>query len=114
MSKKKNKNNGAQDREDFQVKYPMDLPQKTNMDDIGYMLDEAINDKLNRLEHDRSRLIDLKFDPKPWEIEIAYFRREQQLRKIRLEMHQNYTQKFGHIYDDQNFDSREVNPENLN
>lgn len=104
---KKNKSVPSE-KEAFQVKYPVDFPQVSNMDDIGYMLDEAINDKVNRLENERNKLLEMKLDPRQWEVEIAYFRREQQMRKIRYDRHQTYLQKFSHVYEDQGFDTSSI------
>lgn len=73
------------------------------MDDIGYMADEAIHDRANRLENERNRLSSMGKDPYLWEVEIAYLRREQQLRQTRAEKHIEFMQNFGH----------QTNPEDL-
>jgi len=71
-----------------------ETPEIYNMDDIGYMTDEAIHDRTNRLEHERNRLGLLNRDPYLWEIEIAYLRREEQLRQTRAERHAEFMKKF--------------------
>ena len=79
---KKNKNFGNEN------------PEIYNMDDIGYMTDEALYDRANRLENDRNRVVASGRDPYLWEVEIAYLRREQSMRRTRAELHQEYVQKF--------------------
>ena len=75
-----------------------EAPEVYSMDDIGYMTDEALHDRSNRLENERNRLISSGRDPMLWEVEIAYVRREQQLRQTRAELHADFLKKFaGHI-----------------
>jgi len=83
MSKKNSKSKGF-----------FESPEIWNMDDLGYMADEMIEDRAQRLESERNRLLSTGKDPHLWEVEIAYIRREQQLRKTREEFHQKYLKKF--------------------
>jgi len=83
---KKNKN--------FDSDFRNDGPEVHNMDDIGYMTDEALYDRANRLENDRNRAIASGRDSYFWEVEIAYLRREQTLRQSRAEVHQEFLKKF--------------------
>ena len=83
MSKKINKSKGF-----------FEAPEIWNMDDLGYMADEMIEDRAQRLESERNRMLSSGKDPQLWEVEIAYIRREQQLRKTRSELHQEYLKKF--------------------
>jgi len=85
---KKNKN--------FSRDFGNEAPEIYNMDDIGYMADEAIHDRANRLENERNRLSGMGRDPHFWEVEVAYLRREQQLRQTRAEKHAEFMKKFGH------------------
>ena len=71
-----------------------DSPEVWNMDDLGYMPDETIDDRAQRLESERNRMVSMGKDAYLWEVEIAYIRREQQLRKTRSELHQEYLKKF--------------------
>jgi hypothetical protein len=82
MSNKKSKN------------FSKDAPEIYNMDDIGYMSDDALYDRANRLENERSRMLNSGREPYLWEVEIAYLRREQTMRKTRTDIHQEYLQKF--------------------
>lgn len=58
-------------------------PMITSIDDIALLSDEELTARVNRFESERTRTR----DPIPWEVEIAYFRREQQIRKRRSEAH---------------------------
>jgi len=71
-----------------------EAPEIFNTDDIGYMTDEALHDRSNRLEGERNRLVAMGRDPHLWEVEIAYLHREQQLRRTRAARHMEYIQKF--------------------
>jgi hypothetical protein len=71
-----------------------ETPDVYNMDDIGYMTDEAIHDRSQRLENERNRLLSMNKDAHLWEVEVAYLRREQQLRQTRSELHAEYMKKF--------------------
>jgi len=82
--------------------FASETPEVYNMDDIGYMSDEAIHDRSNRLENERGRLMSAGKDTYLWDIEVAYLQREQQLRQTRSERHAEFIQRFG-----------KSNPENL-
>lgn len=71
-----------------------EVPNVVNMDEIGYMPDEAIHAIANRLEGERNRVMNANRDPYRWEVEIAYLRREQDLRQIRAQHHQEFIKKF--------------------
>lgn len=86
---KKNKN--------FNKDFASESPEIYNTDDIGYMPDEAINDRANRLESERNRLVSMGKDPYLWEVEIAYLRREQQVRHVRAECHAEFLKKFSNL-----------------
>lgn len=63
------------------------------MDHLGGMLDEALAARAHMLESERSRLVDGDDNPYFWEVELAYIRREQQLRRVRREAHEAYTRQ---------------------
>lgn len=86
---KKNKHVNVSD-EMKTTRYPLALPEVNNMDDVGYYPDDLLTDKISRLENERTRLLDMKFDPRPWEVELAYLHREKELRNVRLEKHEVY------------------------
>jgi len=77
----------------FNKDFRADAPELIPADELRYMPDEAIHAIANRLESERNRLLNASRDPHLWEVEIAYLRREQELRQIRFEHHQKYLQK---------------------
>jgi hypothetical protein len=92
MSKNKNKNtNHNQSSEELRTsKYPLPVPEVANMDEIGYYPDDLLADRIGRLESERTRLLEMRYDPQLWEVELAYLRREQQIRTVRSERHEAY------------------------
>lgn len=62
-------------------------PEIVNIDVLGAMLDEDLIVRLRSLEDEKERT---HLDARPWEEEIAYIRREQQLRRARREAHSEY------------------------
>lgn len=72
------------------VNYPVDFPVRVSMDVIARYLDDELYAGLTRLESDRLKVIEARLDPSPWEIEIAYFRRETGIRKVRREIHEEF------------------------
>lgn len=70
------------------------VPEINNVDDIDYMSDENIYDRMNRLDYEKNQLFSSGRDPIPWEIELAYFQREQSIRQIRAAAHVEYMNKF--------------------
>lgn len=83
---KKNKN--------FNKDFGNEAPEIYNSEDIGYMADEAIHDRANRLENERNRLMSMGKNTYLWEVELAYLRREQQLRQTRAERHVEFLKTF--------------------
>lgn len=83
--------------------YTVELPEIYNMDDIGYMSDEALYDRSSRLESERSKLVASGYDAYAWEVEVAYVQREQNIRRTRAEAHADYLRKF-QVNLDEDFD----------
>ena len=73
------------------------MPDIHNMDVISYMTDDEIASLVSRLESERNHVLNRGQDPYLWEIEISYFRREQQLRKVRAERHMEYLAAHRHF-----------------
>lgn len=69
---------------------PVPLPDVTHMDDIAISNDDTLLDHLRRLEVDRDRVLEAKYDPRVWEVEACYIRRELQLRRERHHAHGLY------------------------
>lgn len=68
----------------------INTPDVYNMDMIAYMSDDEIGSLVSKLESERNHVLNRGQDPYSWEVEISYFRREQQLRKIRADRHTEY------------------------
>lgn len=75
------------------------IPQVINIDDIAVMTDEELNARASRYENERNRVR----DPQPWEVEIAYIRREQQIRKVRAQAHADWMTIQPIVSDDEMF-----------
>jgi len=69
---------------------PIPDPQVYDIDMLSTMLDEELSDLVHSLENDRMIVLEARFDPRFWEEEVAYARREQQLRRNRRESHDRY------------------------
>jgi hypothetical protein len=67
-----------------------DLPQVLNMDAIAVMADDELFGTLSALDNALQRVFAEYGDTKPWEVEIAYVRRELQVRRLRREKHNQY------------------------
>jgi len=78
--------------------YPVNLPVSMNMDEIAIMSDEEVFARANTLENDRMKVLDHRLDPTPWEVEIAYYRREQGIRRVRRELHESFVKEHADFY----------------
>jgi len=63
------------------------LPEQMNIDDLAVMLDEDLASRWRFMEEDRRRAFSLHMDTRPWEEEIAYIKREQQIRSLHRSAH---------------------------
>jgi hypothetical protein len=61
----------------------VDGPAIITIDDLAVMSDDELSGRANRFESERNRVR----DSYPWEVEIAYVRREQQIRRQRVDTH---------------------------
>lgn len=71
-------------------RHSMNLPEVVNMDNLAILSDEDLTNRLHALEIDHQKVLDAFQDARPWEEEIAYVRREMQIRKVRKDFHENY------------------------
>lgn len=80
------------------------VPEVVNMDDLATMLDDELYAHANAMEHGRARAYDQRHDTTPWEQEIAYARREMQIRQQRRFAHENYVATLSrqHVADERN------------
>lgn len=69
------------------------LPEVIDSDVLAGMLDEDLITRLRLLEDEKNKLYEQHADGRPWEEEIAYVRREQQVRRGRRDAHQDYMRK---------------------
>jgi hypothetical protein len=75
-------------------RYQVAAPEVVDIDVLSTMLDEDLLTRFKTLNDEVSRLYENGgADPRPWEEEIAYLRREQQVRRDRRDAHANYIAK---------------------
>lgn len=60
------------------------------MDVIGAMTDEELVLSFRALDEAREKVLSAGGDTMPWEVEIAYLRREQQMRRSRRDLHEKW------------------------
>jgi hypothetical protein len=83
--------------------YNVEIPEVYNMDDIGYMSDDALRERNFRLESEKSKLLAAGYDTRLWDVELAYVQREQGIRMSRAELHADYIRKFQSTSEDFDF-----------
>lgn len=74
------------------------VPEVMNMDHLATLLDDELYSHANAMEHGRARAYDQRHDTFPWEQEIAYARREIQIRNLRRDAHERYTASLSRQY----------------
>lgn len=65
-------------------------PPVVDMDTIGNMSDEELASELHTVETGRENAYNTFCDTRPWEVEVAYFKREQHVRRLRREAHEKW------------------------
>jgi hypothetical protein len=68
----------------------VEVPEVLNMDVMATMLDEDLVKRLCSLEDDRMKVLGSCDDSQSWEVELAYVRRELQIRRERRAAHERY------------------------
>lgn len=73
-------------------RYPVPLPDVTNIDTLATMSDDDMMSLSRRLHDDRDKVLDasVRLDTRPWDEELAYLKREQQIRRSRHEAHERW------------------------
>jgi len=71
-------------------RYPVPPPQPLNMDILAGMSDEELFNNLRSLGEALDKVYEHRLDPKPWEVEVAYIKRERDIRRDRREAHDKY------------------------
>lgn len=73
-------------------------PDIAHMDVLAVTPDEELIKQLRALEDERNRVLESHQDPRPWEEEVAYIRRELQVRRGRREAHDVYVRQLEREY----------------
>lgn len=81
-------------------RYPVAVPDIVNSDALGAINDEELINRLRGLEEDRQKVLDAHLDSRAWEEEVAYIRRELQIRRSRREAHDLYVRQLEREYAD--------------
>lgn len=68
-------------------RYTIPLPEVTTIDVLDVMLDEDLIARYRALDEERNKVFMSGLDSRPWEEELAYVRREQQIRQRRRDAH---------------------------
>lgn len=71
-------------------RYTIPLPEIATIDVLDVMLDEDLLARYRALDEDRNKVMSSGLDTRPWEEELAYVRREQQVRLRRRDAHSRY------------------------
>ncbi len=69
------------------------LPEIVTIDALATMPDEDLIGRLRALEEEKSKAYEAHVDVRSWEEEIAYIRREQQIRRTRRDAQMEYNRK---------------------
>lgn len=73
-------------------------PDIVTIDAMGATPDEELINRLRSLEEDRQKVLEAHQDPRPWEEEVAYIRRELQIRRDRRAAHERYVRQLEKEY----------------
>lgn len=84
-------------------KYPVDFPERTSMDVIARYLDDELYSHITKFENDRTKVMEARLDPTPWEIELAYLRREANIRRVRRDLHEIFLRDNAQILVEEEF-----------
>lgn len=74
-------------------RYPVALPDVVSIDVLGTLGDEELFNRLKSLEEARQKVLEAHLDPRQWEEEVAYIRRELQIRRQRRDLHVQYVRQ---------------------
>jgi len=76
-------------RQETQI-FPAVVPNIVSYDELAVMSDDDVIGRLRVLEDDRNKVLNASMDPRLWENELAYIKRELQIRRSRREAHDEY------------------------
>lgn len=95
MSKKNNKNQN-QNRNFPRVEIL--APQMIDMDSLAYFSDQDLDRRRSNLDDDRMKAVYSGVDSYAWEVELAYLQRENDIRRTRRVMHEQYLRSNPELY----------------
>lgn len=90
VAQKTRRDNGTASSFRNSSRYPVSLPEVVSLDVLGAMLDEDLIARLRALSEGVRAVFESGLDLRPWETEIAYVRREMQLREGRRGRHERW------------------------
>lgn len=67
-------------------------PRVINVDEIGYMTDDDLNNTYDQVVADRNKVIAAGSDPRKWDVELAYLIREMKYRDVTRKAHNRYNE----------------------
>ncbi len=79
-------------------RYSIAQPVLVDIDALGAMSDDELVTRYRALDDDRLKVINSGLDPRSWEEELAYSRREMQIRRSRREAHDQYVRQLEREY----------------
>ena len=65
-------------------------PEVMDMDTLAILSDDDLSARFHQLDAERETMRENRVSTLAWEIEIAYMRREQQMRRVRRDRHDAY------------------------
>lgn len=79
-------------------RYPVNQPSLVDIDTLGAMQDDELVARFRAVDDDRLKVVNAGLDARPWEEELAYARREMQIRRSRREAHDRYVRQLEREY----------------
>ena len=67
-----------------------ELPIIITIDVLAGASDSELRSRNNDLENEKDSMLRDGYDPRPWEVELAYVQREIDIRRNRMHMHERY------------------------
>ena len=77
-----------------------EAPEIVTIDELAMLSDDELTYRYKTLDDVRLRVVDSREETKLWEEELAYVKREQQIRRARREAHERYVKSSGEDFMD--------------
>ena len=74
----------------FDNQHSVELPVIVTIDVLAGASDSELRSRNNDLENEKDSMLRDGYDPRPWEVELAYVQREIDIRRNRMYMHERY------------------------